>query len=333
MGAGDDAMTVPAVPPVDPAARPFLLNGQAIENPRYQGLHDTRIGKTLDMLRRIRGRDVVEVGGHPWTMTARIVEDPGFRLCATISAEEVTLWPDELDVVSREYHLAVPSGRSATFPNYSANIERTIFDIAERPDVVLACEVIEHLLRAPHVMLLNINRWLPVGGKLLLTTPNGAQFMNPLRVKSRFPAYRCNVYARHNYVFTLDGLIDLIGLCGFRVVEAGYWSVYRRGGLSSVYGALEKVPLNYFRAKFLRTLYVVGEKTAGVTFLPRCPKVYSPSQDWEYIDRVGAKPGAVGDIRDSPDSTRSPNRPPECQFPDPASAAICHFKQESRNAR
>ena len=54
-------------------------------------------------------------------------------------------------------------------------------------DIVLACEIIEHLTRAPHVMMLNINSWLKPGGRVVLTTPNGAQFDNPLRVKPKMP--------------------------------------------------------------------------------------------------------------------------------------------------
>jgi hypothetical protein len=100
----------------------------------------------------------------------------------------------------KEYWIRTCNNRQARFKNYSANIERTRFKIDETPDTVVACEIIEYLVRAPHVMLLNINDWLPLSGKLLITIPNGAQFSNPLHVKSQTLAYRCNVYERHFFI-------------------------------------------------------------------------------------------------------------------------------------
>jgi hypothetical protein len=186
--------------------------------------------------------------------------------------------------------MITPAGVEAAFPNYSANIERTLFDIAERADTVIACEIIEHLLRSPHIMLLNINRWLPVGGKLLVTTPNGAQFSNPLRRKSGRPAYRCNVYARHNGSFTFSQLVDIAQLCGFKVREAGFWNVYERAGPRRFYSALSAMPLGYFQEKFQRTIFIAAEKERAITELARLPKCYAPGPDWEYITQT-SKPG------------------------------------------
>jgi hypothetical protein len=174
-------------------------------------------------------------------------------------------------------------GREVSFPNYSANIERTRFAIEERPDTIIACEIIEHLVRSPHIMLLNINQWLPVGGKLLITTPNGAQFSNPLRRKASRPNYRCNVYARHNGGLTRSQLADLVQLCGFEVRDSGFWNVYQRTGPSRIYSALGALPVDYFREKFRRTIFLLAEKRGEVTELPRLPKCYVPHPDWEFI--------------------------------------------------
>jgi hypothetical protein len=152
---------------------------------------------------------------------------------------------------------------------------------------VIACEIIEHLLRAPHIMMLNINRWLPVGGNLFVSTPNGAQFSNPFRRKSSRPAYRCSVYARHNYLFTLDQLVDLAELCGFKVREAGFWNVYERSGASRVYGALGAIPMHFLREKFQRTIFIAAEKLRDTTELSRLPKCYAPGIEWEFIRPAG----------------------------------------------
>lgn len=267
----------------------FYLNGDRITADTYLRFHVRRFRHTLEALRKLGARKVVEVGGHPWWMTAQIVDDPHFELSATVSAEEVTKWPEEIGVTCRKYSLTTASGRSATFTNYSANIERTLFELSEQPDTVLACETIEHLIRSPHVMLLNMNRWLPVGGKLLITTPNGAQFMNPFRLRhSR--AYRCHVYERHQFTYTLEELVDLVSLCGFDVRDVGYWDIYDREGLSSVYGWLARIPLHFFQCRFQKTIYLVADKTRDTSELPRLPRVYQPSVEWEYIASTSTMP-------------------------------------------
>jgi hypothetical protein len=216
-------------------------------------------------------------------MTARLIDDPSFEVCASVSAEEVTAWPDDVGVSVQRYRIRTARGKEAVVLNYSANIERTRFGLHDVPDTALACEIVEHLVRSPHVMFLNINAWLPPGGQLLLTTPNGAQFSNPFRRRSPTPAYRANIYERHSYLYTLDDLAELVTLSGFRVTEAGYWDVTDRQGLSRIYGVLAGVPLPYFRQKFKKTIYVVARKERAGGELPRCPRVYDSRGDWEFI--------------------------------------------------
>jgi hypothetical protein len=267
-------------------AAELIVNGERIDAARYKRFHGRRIELTLEALRRLGARRIVELGGHPWVMTSVLVDDGALEIAATISAEEVTNWPDDIGVTRREYRMQTLGGREVSFPNYSANIERTLFNIDEHPDTVIACEIIEHLIRSPHIMLLNINQWLPVGGRLLMSTPNGAQFSNPLRRKSARPAYRCNVYARHNGALTLDQLVDLVELCGFVVRDAGFWNVYERSGPSRVYSALGALPFDYFKEKFQRTIFITAEKQRDVTQLPRLPKCYVPSPEWENIQHT-----------------------------------------------
>lgn len=263
----------------------MLINGQVVQATEYLAFHWRRIAFTIDKLHQIGARRIVEVGSHPWIMTALLVDDPRLEVCATVSAEELTRWPDESDVTTRRYRIRTALGNEASFINYSANVERTRFELQETPDAVVACEIVEHLIRSPHVMFLNINHWLPVAGKLLVTTPNGAQFANPLRRRSPTPAYRCHAYERHSYLYTLDELTDLIRLCGFSVVEAGYCDVYERRGWSKIYALLSHLPGQYCRDKFMKTIYVVGEKQTEVAELERPPRIYDPRGRWEFIKR------------------------------------------------
>jgi hypothetical protein len=264
----------------------LIINGERIDAAHYRRFHRKRIALTLATLRKLGAESIIELGGHPWVMTSALIDEGGFSIRATVSAEEVTNWPDDIGVTRREYRMMTPAGVEATFPNYSANIERTLFDIAENADTVIACEIIEHLLRSPHIMLLNVNRWLPVGGKLLVTTPNGAQFSNPLRRDIERGGYRCNVYGRHNGALTLHELIDLLELSGFAVRDCGFWSPYERAGASRVYDAFGALPFAYFKEKFRRTIFLAAEKERDAVALPCLPKCYEPSAQWEFIQQA-----------------------------------------------
>lgn len=260
------------------------VNGEIVDDGAYGAFHARRFGQTLDLVRRFGGGDLVEVGGHPWTMTGKLVAEPGINLLATVSAEEVTAWPEELPVDRREYEIQVDDGPVRRFPNYSANVERTLFPVGGQADIVVACEIIEHLARSPHIMMLNINSWLKPGGLVILTTPNGSQLENPFRVRPKMPSYRPSLYSRHNYVYTMQGLTDLVSACGFEVVEANYWSPYVRSGGSNLYRALYGLGPLYLKQKFAQTLCVVARKIEDRTTASRLPRCYAPDSGWERID-------------------------------------------------
>lgn len=266
-----------------PEAKTIFVNEEASNVSSYWNYHKKRFQWAIEKLHQVDAKKIVEIGSHPWVMTSCLVDDPSFEIMATVSAEEVTPWPDDIGVTKKNYHLKTFNGKEASFPNYSANIERTRFPMSEQIDTVIACEIIEHLLRSPHLMLLNFNQWLPMNGKLLMTTPNGAQFSNPFRRRPPTSALRCNVYERHVCLYTLKDLVDIVSLCGFRIIEAGYQELYERQGMSSLYGLLARLPGKYFKDKFQKTVFVIAEKDRNVEELQRCPRIYDPRGHWEFI--------------------------------------------------
>lgn len=259
------------------------VDGVELDVTHYRRMHGRRITETLDLLRKFSGRRIVELGAHPWVMTSALVDDPDFDVLATVSAEEATLWPDDFGVVRNDHELVTLGGRRQTVRQYLFNVERRLVTLDEEPDAVLACEIVEHLVRAPHILFLNINRWLSIGGMLVVTTPNGSQFMNPFRLKPRMPAFRAHCYERHSYVYRLADLVELVELCGFEVVESGFWNPYPSQGTRSVARGLAKLPGRYFSEKFERSLVVVARKSRALEVLPRTPRVYELSSDWEHI--------------------------------------------------
>ncbi|MEY4672888.1 MAG: hypothetical protein RL148_672 [Planctomycetota bacterium] len=60
-------------------------------------------------------------------------------------------------------------------------------------DLVVLCEVIEHVPRPPHEVLARIRNWIRPGGHLFLTTPNLFRLRNGLRLLLGRPVF-CNFF-------------------------------------------------------------------------------------------------------------------------------------------
>jgi len=88
-------------------------------------------------------------------------------------------------------------------------------------DVVLYCEVIEHMTNDPWRTLIELKRVLRMDGALVLTTPNVARLENIARLVANenlydpYSAY--GPYGRHNREYTQDELVRLLKVCGFAV--------------------------------------------------------------------------------------------------------------------
>lgn len=91
-------------------------------------------------------------------------------------------------------------------------------------DVVLLCEVLEHLTNDPHRALSEIKRILKPNGTFILTTPNVAWLQNIERlwggynIFDNYSAY--GPYGRHNREYTLAEVKRLLEHLGFVIEEA-----------------------------------------------------------------------------------------------------------------
>jgi SAM-dependent methyltransferase len=88
-------------------------------------------------------------------------------------------------------------------------------------DVVLFCEILEHLLMDPLKVLRQIHRVLKPGGTLVLTTPNVARLDNLLSMVNGANIYDpysgFGPYGRHNREYTRHELHRLLEFAGFDV--------------------------------------------------------------------------------------------------------------------
>ncbi|MEA2781516.1 MAG: hypothetical protein QOK29_3060 [Rhodospirillaceae bacterium] len=113
------------------------------------------------------------------------------------------------------------------------NVETDEFPYSDGSfDLVLCCEILEHLPADPVHMLAEIHRVLrPDVGTLVLTTPNAARsdlLMQLVRGKNVYEALSGHgVYGRHNRVYTIAELRDLLVACNFDVEEAAAVDIHR----------------------------------------------------------------------------------------------------------
>jgi SAM-dependent methyltransferase len=127
------------------------------------------------------------------------------------------------------------------------NLEEDRFPFADGAfQVVLFCEIIEHLLVDPTHPLREINRVLTTDGHLILTTPNMARLENVLRIvagEGTGDPYSGNgPYGRHNREYTLHELSRLLEFCGFEL-EVAFTADSHRSDLSPRYAFAETIPL------------------------------------------------------------------------------------------
>jgi SAM-dependent methyltransferase len=102
------------------------------------------------------------------------------------------------------------------------NIEKDSFPYEDDTfDVVLFCEIIEHLLSDPVHALVEIKRVLKPGGILVLTTPNVVRLDNVRKIiggENVYDPYSgYGPYGRHNREYTQEDLFSLLSANGFSV--------------------------------------------------------------------------------------------------------------------
>jgi SAM-dependent methyltransferase len=126
-----------------------------------------------------------------------------------------------------------------TLPFRHFNIEAEPFPFPDRHfDVVLFCEIIEHLLTDPIKVLTEIKRVLKPGGTLVLTTPNVARLENVARMMGGANIYDpysgYGPYGRHNREYNRHELGLLLAWCGLEVEAAFTADVHANHALDSI---------------------------------------------------------------------------------------------------
>lgn len=133
-------------------------------------------------------------------------------------------------------------------------------------DLVLFCEVIEHLQSDPVKVLREIKRILKPGGHLILTTPNVSRLENVARMLAGTNIYDpysgYGPYGRHNREYNRHEIASLLNYCGFEVEV--FFSADVHDNISASLFSLEAiVPLIKFRENDLGQYLFLRSRNSG----------------------------------------------------------------------
>jgi SAM-dependent methyltransferase len=161
------------------------------------------------------GAKVLELGSNPYFLT-RLLRERGLDVCSAN-------WFGEASAFGQHGSQAVvESGALHVYEFDHFNIEAASFPYEESTfDLVLFCEILEHLPCNPTHTLVEIHRILRPGGRLILTTPNASRLENLVKVLRGDNMYESlsgyGVYGRHNREYTIPELSDFLEGCGFAI--------------------------------------------------------------------------------------------------------------------
>jgi SAM-dependent methyltransferase len=193
----------------------------------YLAAAKDRLVTTLNLIPRLPNPErvrVLEIGGMPYLMTVLIEKLFGYRVEV---ANEPTFERGEagnVDVIENDH------GERHEIHYRTLNIEYDAWPWEDDSfDLVLYCEVIEHLVYNPTHTLVEIHRLLRKGsGQLLLSTPNALCYtylVQMLKGQNFYPPYSGHShYARHHRLFSPAELVHLCSKIGYQVHTC--YSVY-----------------------------------------------------------------------------------------------------------
>ncbi len=244
--------------------------GNRWEGDFYADVHARRFVETMKFLPALPERArVLELGAVPYYMTCLLKRHFG------LGVEPLSFYEVEAGARARHTVESARYGERYEFEYAAINVERDLFPFADETfDLVLCCEILEHLLINPSHMLYESHRVLRPGGRLLVTTPNVLQWRNVfalLRGRNIYDLYRGNgVYGRHNREYAPAEVAELLEANGFEVERLETVHVYGAEFFNSVPFIFDRRRDNIFalarrggehaRMSFPASLYVLMDE-------------------------------------------------------------------------
>jgi glycosyltransferase involved in cell wall biosynthesis/SAM-dependent methyltransferase len=252
----------------------LVEGGPAAEMRGYAVEDFKRFVYTLGLVPERPHLDVLELGANPYFMTTLLYKFRQARL-------HLANFFGHPEREARQNVTILQTGEVIEYPYKQFNIEEDSFPYADASiDVVLFCEIIEHLLADPVHALVEIRRVLRPGGTLVITTPNVARLDNVCKIiggENIYDPYSgYGPYGRHNREYNKHDLYRLLTANGFHVEQIFSADVHDR--YADTYAQLEKIkPLVRHRAADLGQ-YIFCQSTVG----EEADKAPVVRPDWLY---------------------------------------------------
>ena len=186
------------------------------------------------MARDLTGR-ALEIGSNPYFTTYLLKAFTGLDLALS------NYFGPHFTDRSQTVFMPGPEGQREEFelPFEHFDIETQRFPYPDESfDVVLFCEVLEHMTNDPLTALREINRVLRPGGRLILTTPNVARLENICRLIAGANLYDpysgYGPHGRHNREYIMHELYLLLKWCGFELEVQSTADVHENRSLNYV---------------------------------------------------------------------------------------------------
>lgn len=189
----------------------------------YVGDALPRFMRTLERLPPTPGLRVLELGANPYLFTLLMKRLHRYELTlANFTSHNIydtSVGSGSQRIWSEHY------GEDHTFTYDSFNLELSEYPYPDASfDMVLFCEILEHLVVDPLPVFAKLRRVLKPGGLLLVTTPNAVRLSNlalMLSGSNIFDRYhpQNGVYGRHNREFTVPEFELILRDAGFATVS------------------------------------------------------------------------------------------------------------------
>jgi SAM-dependent methyltransferase len=204
----------------EPALREFVTSIRVEDGPEqelknYANDDFKRFVYTLALVPDEKGQRILELGANPYFTTTLLKK---FR---NASLELANFFGDGQAAEGQQKVTINQTGEIVVYNYKHFNIEHEAFPYADASfDVVLFCEILEHLTADPVHALDEIRRILSPGGVLIVTTPNVARLDNVRKMiagQNIYDPYSgYGPYGRHNREYTQQDVFSLLTANGFR---------------------------------------------------------------------------------------------------------------------
>lgn len=234
------------VRPLRPEAQladPDGWNYGTAKAPSYKAYGRLRALLTLNVARSLKPKRVLEIAANDAALSA-CLERSGSQVMANDLRHE-NLQSSVAYFENRERIGILPGNAFELDPAHTGKF-----------DLVIACEIIEHVAHA-NDLLKHLRSFLCPGGRILLTTPNGAYFRNKLPTHSQIKDFKKLESQQfkpdsdgHLFLITPGEMRQLATEAGLEVERLQLWGTPFITGESG-FRALRPLALPYYRLELL----------------------------------------------------------------------------------